>query len=65
MLNFFAGMSSRSDSSMQDDFELFPEERNPVPREQRRDTVRTRFKNPRLNSKYSHEFGGLIDGDVT
>ena len=54
-------MSSRSDSSMENDFELFPEDRNPVPQEQKRDTVITRFKNPKFNSK----FGRLIEDDVT
>lgn len=58
-------MTSRRDSSMGDDFELFPDDRNPVPREQRRDTLRTRFKNLKSDSKYSHKFRDLIDDDIT
>jgi hypothetical protein len=52
---------------MEDDFELFPEETDRGPNEQRRDTLRTRFKNlkPYSDHKYSHKFEDLIDDNVT
>jgi hypothetical protein len=52
---------------MEDDFEIFPEETDPIPKEQRRDTLRTRFKNLKSNSdrKYSRKFGDLIDDNIT
>lgn len=64
---FRRGTDTGQDSSMEDDFEIFPEETDPIPKEQRRDTLRTRFKNLKSNSdrKYSRKFGDLIDDNIT
>ena len=53
------------DSSMEDDFDLYPED--PASNEQRRDTLRMRFKNFKSNSdnKYSHKLRDLIDDNIT
>ena len=55
------------DSSIEDDFDVYSHETNPATNEQRRDTLRTRFKNFKSNaeSKYSHKLRELVDDDIT